>query len=72
MRKITKKTKINDLTKQSPEVAELLFKMGLGCIGCPMAMIETLEQGCKAHGMNDKEINNLIDELNKKINKNVS
>jgi hypothetical protein len=34
-------------------------------MGCPMAMEETVEQGCKAHGMSDKE----IDELLKKVNK---
>jgi len=65
-KKITKKTKINDLMKQNPELAEILFQKGIGCMGCPMAVMETLEQGLKAHGASDQEINNLIDELNKK------
>ncbi len=66
MKKITKKTKLMELITQKPEAAELLFQKGLTCIGCPMAMQETIEQGCKAHGMSDKEINKLIKELNTK------
>jgi len=68
-KKITKKTKISDLITQNSEVVEILFQRGLGCIGCPMAMMETLEQGLKAHGMNNKEIEKIIKELNKKIEK---
>lgn len=62
--KITKKTKLSDLLENEKAV-EALFEAGMGCIGCPMAMQETIEEGCLAHGMNKKE----IDELIKKINK---
>jgi hybrid cluster-associated redox disulfide protein len=33
------------------------------CSGCPMAMMETLEQGCLAHGIDADEI---LKELNEK------
>jgi len=36
------------------------------CIGCPAAAMETLEEGCLAHGMDKKQIDNLIKKLNKK------
>jgi len=64
--KITSKTKMNKLLKEKPEAAEILFESGLHCIGCPMAMQETLEQGCLAHGMNKKDIDKLIKRLNGK------
>ena len=64
--KITKKTKLNELLVKKPESAEILFEAGMGCCGCPMAQEETLEDGCKAHGMGKKEIENLVKELNKK------
>ncbi len=64
--KITPKTKLNELLLKKPEAAEILFKAGLSCIGCPMAMQETLEQGCLAHGMSKKDIDELIKRLNKK------
>jgi len=63
--KITRKTKLNEITEKDKKAVETLFKLGLGCMGCPMAMQETLEEGCLAHGMSEKE----IDELVKKINK---
>lgn len=64
MKKITKKTKLSELVREE-KVVEVLFESGLGCIGCPMAMEETLEEGCLAHGMNDKDIDKLVERLNK-------
>ena len=54
--KITKKTKLIELLQKKPKATEILTDIGMGCIGCPMAMMETIEDGCKAHGMSDKEI----------------
>ena len=66
MMKITAKTRLNEILIKKPEAAELLFESGLSCVGCPMAMMETIEEGCLAHGMTKKEINELIKRLNKK------
>ncbi|MCF7910527.1 DUF1858 domain-containing protein [Candidatus Pacearchaeota archaeon] len=63
--KITRKTKIRTILDEKPEVIGILFESGLGCIGCPMAAAETLEQGCLAHGFSDKEISELIKKINK-------
>lgn len=63
--KITKKTKINDLLMKNPKLAKILFESGMHCVGCPMAVQETIEQGCLAHGFSEKEINDLIKKLNK-------
>jgi len=65
-KKITGKTKINKLLGKNPEAAEILLEAGMGCVGCPMAMNETIEQGCLAHGMSKKEIEKLIKRLNGK------
>ena len=64
--KITKKTQLNKLLMEDEKATEILFKAGLTCVGCPMAMQETIEQGCLAHGMNNKKIDELIKKLNKK------
>ena len=64
-KKITKKTQLSELLQTHPDVAGILFESGMGCIGCPMAMNETFEEGCLAHGMNEKEINDLLKKLNK-------
>lgn len=69
--KITKNTKIMNILNANPKAIEILFEAGLGCIGCHMSQYETLEQGCKTHGMNNKEINDIIEKLNKKSEKKV-
>ncbi|MBU2052891.1 MAG: DUF1858 domain-containing protein [Nanoarchaeota archaeon] len=65
-KKITKKTRINELLMKSPKSAEILFEAGMGCVGCPMAQQETIEQGCKAHGFSEEEIKELVDKINGK------
>jgi len=64
--KITRKTDMHELLMVKPELAGLLIQSGMGCVGCPMSMGETIEQGCKVHGMNDKDIDKLIKKMNKK------
>ena len=64
--KVTRKTKINALLNKKPEAVELLFEAGMACVGCPMAMNETIEQGCLAHGMTKKDIDELIKRLDGK------
>jgi len=64
--KITKKTKMSNLLRNHPELAEDLFKAGLSCVGCPMAMQETIEEGCLGHGLTKKDIDKLIKKLNEK------
>ena len=66
MKKITLKTKLGKILDINENAAEILFGHGLSCIGCPMAMEETLEEGCLAHGMNKKDIDDLVKLLNKK------
>ena len=63
--KITKKTKIGDILEKNPEKALLFQEAGMGCALCPMAQMETIEQGCEAHGLGEKEIDKLVKELNK-------
>lgn len=64
--KITGKTKLSEIMKINPEAGMILFEVGMGCVGCAMAAQENLEDGCLAHGMSKKEINELIKKLNKK------
>jgi len=64
--KTTKKTKLSKILKENTDAAEILFEAGMGCAGCPMAMQETIEDGCKAHGISKKDIDKLIVKLNGK------
>lgn len=62
--KISSETKLSKIIEINPNAGEILFESGMHCIGCGMASGETLEDGCKAHGMNKKQIDELIKKLN--------
>ena len=63
--KITKDTKIGELLDEKPETAQLLMEAGMGCVGCPMAQMESIKEGCLAHGVDEKDIEKLVEKLNK-------
>lgn len=62
--KITANMTFSEVAKKYPETSEVFFKHGMMCIGCPMAMGETIKQGCEAHGI---DVKRFLEELNKKI-----
>ncbi|MBU0930064.1 MAG: DUF1858 domain-containing protein [Nanoarchaeota archaeon] len=65
---ITKEMTIESIIDKCPDAAEIMFSYGLHCIGCHVAASESLEDGAKAHGLTDKQINEMVKEINK-INK---
>jgi len=48
------------------KLLRFLFESGMHCLGCSMAMEETIGQGCLAHGMSEKQIDELVEKLNEK------
>jgi len=62
--KITKDMKFSEILEKYPDTAEILFEAGMHCVGCPMAVQETLEQGILAHGL---DTNKILKKLNEKI-----
>lgn len=67
--KITKKTKLSKIAKDKKLAKILTEEYGLFCVSCHLAPFETLEEGAKAHGMKDKEIEKMIKKLNNQITK---
>lgn len=63
--KIIKNLTIGEITKKYPQTIEIFFKYGLHCFGCAISYDETLEQGAKAHGMSDKDVDKMVGEMNK-------
>lgn len=64
--KITKKMSFAEIMEKEPEAIEILMEKGMSCVGCPMAMQESLEQGALAHGL---DADKLVKELNEKLKK---
>ncbi|MEM4331085.1 MAG: DUF1858 domain-containing protein [Candidatus Pacearchaeota archaeon] len=59
--KIRKDMTFGEAISLNPKAAEIFYKKGMMCGCCPMAMMETIEQGAKLHKVN---LNKLLKELN--------
>ena len=53
---LTADSTIYDLLKAKPEAAEVLFKFGMGCVGCAIARGETVREAAEAHGVPLQEL----------------
>ncbi len=69
MSKIKKDMKIGEVVEKYPEAAMVMIRSGLHCAGCGAAFFETVEQGARAHGMDDKQIKKMLEEMEKAIKK---
>ncbi|MCB2290664.1 DUF1858 domain-containing protein [Clostridium sp. CS001] len=59
--KITKDMTIGEAVRQFPDSVAILMSFGMGCVGCPSAQAETIEEAAAVHGLN-------LDELMAKLN----
>lgn len=59
---ITKEMTIGEVIKINENKAEVLMKFGMGCVGCPSAQAETVEEAAYVHGINLEE---LLEALNR-------
>ena len=57
---ITKDMTIGEILRVKPESAQVLMDMGMGCLGCPSATMESLEQACIVHGLDMDEVLNKL------------
>ncbi len=58
---ITRDMIIGDIIQAKPEAINTLMMSGMGCIACPTALYETLEEACMVHGMDPDY---LLEQLN--------
>ncbi len=64
---INKSMTLGEVVEKFPESAEVMMNYGLHCIGCHVASWETIEQGALGHGMGEKEIEKMVNEMNERI-----
>ncbi len=62
-KEITKETTFGEAMAISPKAAKILAEEHMFCGCCPMAMMETINQGALAHGV---DVTKLLKKLNKK------
>ncbi|MDR1559088.1 MAG: DUF1858 domain-containing protein [Clostridiales bacterium] len=64
MAKVSKDMIIKDILSVDKGVVPILLQTGMHCLGCPSAQMETLEDAGMVHGMDDAEIDGLVDSIN--------
>ena len=59
---ITKDMTIGEVIKANSNKADIFMSFGMGCVGCPSAQAETIEEAAYVHGIN---LDELLEALNK-------
>jgi len=63
--KIERTMTIGEVVRKNPELIPILGSFGMGCVGCPSAQAETIEEAATVHGIN-------VDDLMKALNEGVA
>jgi hydroxylamine reductase len=69
---ITKNMMIADVANSYPDVVPILLDNGLHCIGCGASEFETIEEGFYGHGLDDSEIDKIVEDINNYIKENLN
>lgn len=56
MEKVTKDMIIIDIIRMDPNCAEVFYKHGLHCVGCPSASGESVEDASAVHGIDPDKL----------------
>ena len=64
MDKINKNMTFGELLKEFPKAGPILASYGLHCIGCHIGVTESIEEGARAHGLDDSKIEEMMKDLN--------
>ena len=61
MAQVTKQMLIGELLQLDPNIAGILMRAGMHCIGCPSSQMESLEEAAMVHGI---EPDDLVNDIN--------
>lgn len=59
---ITKEMTIGEIVRVGEDKVRTLMMFGMGCVGCPSAQAETLEEAAMVHGINVEELIKALNE----------
>lgn len=61
-----KDTTIGQVLKENESLKEILVGFGMHCFGCPMSLMETLEEAAEVHEIDLELLLKKLNEANKK------
>jgi len=66
---VTKDMLLGEVVARHPEAAQVMLEYGLHCVGCFANAYDTVEVGAKVHGMSDAEVDQMVEKVNRAIEK---
>lgn len=60
---INKNMTIGELLMVNDNIAPILMRAGMYCLGCPSSQMETLEEACMVHGIDCDVLVSQINEI---------
>lgn len=61
---VTRETLVGEIVNTYPEAIDVLFAIGMHCLGCPASQGESLEDACAVHGFEPSAV---VEAINQKI-----
>ena len=63
MAKVSKDMLIGQLLQVDPNIAPILMRAGMHCLGCPASQAESLEEACMVHGIDCDDLVSKMNEI---------
>ena len=63
MAKVSKDMLIGQLLQIDPNIAPILMRAGMHCLGCPSSQMESLEEACMVHGIDCDDLVSKMNEI---------
>ncbi len=60
--KVTGETLIGQIVNEHPEACQVLFSIGMHCLGCPASQMESLAEAAQVHGFKPEDVVNAVNE----------
>ena len=60
---VTRETLIGEIVNDYPEAIDVLFAIGMHCIGCPASQGESLEEAALVHGLDPELVLKQVNEF---------
>lgn len=55
--------RISDLLQAHPMAYRALLECGMGCVTCPSAMYESVEEACMVHGLDPEDVMDYVNHV---------
>lgn len=69
MLKVKPTDNLGEVASAHPEAAQVMLDYGLHCVGCFANQYDSVEVGARLHGMSQEEVDEMLDEINKALQK---